>query len=124
MNNLACRPSAVSRRILRYKHQDITQEVLTSNNASTSSRCSGRSFFLDAYCRAAAVTLPKEDVVDEGCTGEERSSSCSVSLPSSGSPAGRVRFPSDNSGIGLEDLFIASSTACSAAERKNRAPSL
>jgi hypothetical protein len=47
----------------------------------------------------------------------------SVSLPSVVSPGPRVRFPSTDSGGGL-DLIMDSSKACSARERKNVAPSL
>ena len=47
----------------------------------------------------------------------------SVSLPSVVSPGPRVRFPSTDSGGGL-DLIMDSSKASSARERKNVAPSL
>jgi hypothetical protein len=47
-NNLACRPSTVSWPMFSHKHNRYVKEVLTNKKASTSSRCSGRSFFLNA----------------------------------------------------------------------------
>ena len=107
--------------ILRYKLPRYADEVLTNRNVSTSSRCSTRSFFFDAYRKDAAATLAMEGVA--GWRGAVEGRSSSVSLPSGDSSTWWARFPSTGSGGGL-DLFIASSTACSAGERKYWAPSL
>ena len=121
-NNLACRPSAMSWSIFRHKPKRYVKGVLTNKKASTSSCCLGQSFFFDTYHRVAAATLLMEGK-DWGCVVKGGPLSGSVSLPSVEPFAGCAHFPSTGSGVGL-DLIMASSIACSAAERKIMAPSL
>ena len=119
MNNLACRPGAVSWVVLRRGSQ--TGQLLTSKKVSSSSRCSGRSFLCVAYSKAVAVTLLMEGKDVWGCIGGRVDVSSLPSLPLSSSWCGC--FPSTGSGGGLH-LNMASCKACSTGERRIMAPSL
>ena len=119
MNNLACRPGAVSWAVLRWDSQ--IGQLLTSKKVSSSSYCSGCSFLCVAYPKAAAVTLLMEGRDVWGCIGGGVDLSLLLSLPLLSSWCGC--FPSTGSGGGL-DLNMASCKACSAGKRRIMAPSL